>query len=554
MHHLILENLPGRMSSVFLSNVDDYLGPSQACVNPLFSTDKEAPKQPAEESNPESAGKVIPRRRRKRVIPGESSSGPRIPVQPKEQDIVKASISDCLACSGCVTTAETVLLEERHSLETLRALMDQPTHPEIVMTISPASWADLLRHLNTDGDILQRQRQLTTLLQQTMSVAAVMDGNVALEWSRQEAALEFCRAWRQKHDESMMEEDGAATLPLISSSCPATVCLVEKSIHKAVPHLATTKSPMSAAGAFWRSLYAPMTNGNKPYFHLAVMPCHDKKLEASRSEFAHGAEDPDVNMVITTQECFELIQQRWKGGAALDLNIMPLAPVYADVSEWKQAGTCSLIISKNATPSKPEEETSFAVDSSGAYADYIFRYAAKELFGVTIGTESIWTRVVDRSNTQKVSVRVAAQRRREFYQAALYTSQDGSYSTSPSSPDSAPVLCFAVAYGMQTMQRSLQPFQEDYGGAPSPFHYIEAMACPSGCINGGGQLRVAPRETPTETRQRVAQSRQWFVATTPEAFSDQPPPSDLHTHYRVIAPLQHSLGAAAGVAVRDTQW
>jgi iron only hydrogenase large subunit-like protein len=96
----------------------------------------------------------------------------------------------------------------------------------------------------------------------------------------------------------------------------------------------------------------------------------------------------------------------------------------------------------------------------------------------------------------------------------------------------------------------------------SPYDYIEAMACPSGCLNGGGQNRVAERETPTETRQRVATTTQFFGATDDSESSTRNTavtkaplePAQLVTSYHVVPPLELSMGAAAGVAVKDIEW
>jgi Iron only hydrogenase large subunit, C-terminal domain len=354
-HLLIFHNMS---SSVFLSNVDDYFAPSQACVNPLFTgssssnkKDDEANKKKKEEN---STNVVIPRQlrvrqRRRQQQPQEeeeevvseeptTAASTSIVARPKSPDtttittqptnndsrmktektssmdmvdpVVKASIADCLACSGCVTTAETVLLEEKHSLDLLRQRFrvftaaaaaavnhvnssnnndanksirndnDTDRLRPMVMTISPAAWADLARHLN----LLQSssssssstsshhqhallQRQWTTLLDQTFTgLALVLDGNVPLQWSLLQAAQEFCHAHRSAAAAAAAAARATSTLAsgsatssssslplLVSSSCPAVVCLVEKSIHKAVPHLSTTKSAMSMAGAYLRN-------------------------------------------------------------------------------------------------------------------------------------------------------------------------------------------------------------------------------------------------------------------------------------------------------------
>ena len=86
---------------------------------------------------------------------------------------------------------------------------------------------------------------------------------------------------------------------MLVSSCPGFVCLAEKTAPDAVPLLSSAKSPMAAAGALLKSGQCddlpaasarsageggPMGDAASRY-HVAIMPCHDKKLEAGRSDF-----------------------------------------------------------------------------------------------------------------------------------------------------------------------------------------------------------------------------------------------------------------------------
>jgi iron only hydrogenase large subunit-like protein len=574
-------------------------------------------------------------------------------------------------------------------------------------------------------------------LQQLLMPSQALSSSVSV-YRRPDGSQVECRTdqqeWRQQQ-----------ALPLITSSCPAVVCLLEKSAHAAVPHLSTTKSSMAAAGAYWKQQkqqqqHQLLKNGTiapalptttttnataattststpaKSYFHLAIMPCHDKKLEASRKDFQEDASAEsakDVDMVITTSECFQLLLELLvasdaaataatanststataDAGASANptsdandtashdngsdkdavaaagiamvrnyLESLPMAPVQESVGPCRPmttttttttlqldndngiestttartkessatlmalpsttttaaATTTTTVTAKAAAklvPSTASASTSndaFFALGSGGYADFVFRYAAREIYGVDIDAVP-WTPVTGAQVVaggggggarppQQRSARVAtsAQRRRDFYQATLYRSSDGSYFTFDETTGTGPevggggqsksneaVLRFAVAYGMQTIQRVFEPFQDKQqtgGGAASssstsmaaapapaavsPYDYIEAMACPSGCLNGGGQNRVAERETPTETRQRVAKTTQFFVATNDDSQTStssssnstvavaQAPlePAQLVTSYHVVPPLELSMGAAAGVAVKDIEW
>jgi iron only hydrogenase large subunit-like protein len=558
-------------SSVFLSNVDDYLSPSQACVNPLFSEKTNAPTEEAEKPPviaPPTNGSVVPRRRRPRPNP---DTAPVFKAVVQEQDPVKASIADCLACSGCVTTAETVLLEETHSLQLVRDRWGQQTSTAAatVATISPAAWADLMRHAGMNVQDVSEpetyrslQRQWTSLLAESLGITHIMDGNLALQWSLEASAQEFCRARRQSE----------ASSSLLSSSCPAVVCLVEKSSHGAVAHLSTTASPQGMAGRFWKSSL------QQPVFHMAIMPCHDKKLEASRPTLMDPTADKDnaeVDLVLTTQDCVKLVLERWQvlGNEEENKDLLrrrlleaPLSNIVEMVSSASNPAQSlampTLLVPPLAqvlpTTSAETSSDNVFVYGSGGYADYIFRYACRTLFRHEVLPEHLpWRPVQTTSNRRRVSARVAAASvQRDYYEVNLYIREDGSYTLNrpEDKGKSKPVLSFAIAYGMQTLQRVLAPFEKDSSSEDAPkYHYVEAMACPSGCVNGGGQLRVADRERPTQTRERVHETRQRMHrpqsgVTPPSWMSDQA------MEFRVVAPLQLAQGAVKGVAVQDVQW
>jgi iron only hydrogenase large subunit-like protein len=60
------------------------------------------------------------------------------------------------------------------------------------------------------------------------------------------------------------------------------------------------------------------------------------------------------------------------------------------------------------------------------------------------------------------------------------------------------VLLFGRAYGFRNIQRIVMSMKRN----KSPYHFVEIMACPSGCLNGGGQIK--PAET-TQARELIAQ-------------------------------------------------
>ena len=271
-------------SSVLLDNVDDYLAPSQACINPLFQPPTKSDNDVQNSEKKTSPAVVVPRRRRRRTVnitstPSVENSINSSPLSNDKKDpekVVKASIVDCLACSGCVTTAETVLLEQQHSLESLRKRLLSSNAAQIrAITVSPNSWADMCRHWGFSSSDETCQK-MTTLLNQILQAQIVIDGNLPLQWTWLDEAQEFTELYKQQQGKrrdiqvlppssavnfsetlyyqtdgstrtvnNNQDEHNVRSLPLISGSCPALVCLVEKSMSNLVPNLSSSQSPMS---------------------------------------------------------------------------------------------------------------------------------------------------------------------------------------------------------------------------------------------------------------------------------------------------------------------
>mmetsp|Transcript_3415 Transcript_3415/g.8124 ORF Transcript_3415/g.8124 Transcript_3415/m.8124 type:complete len:680 (-) Transcript_3415:56-2095(-) len=679
-----MANVSMGSSSVTLDNVDDYLAPSQACVNPAFQPSSELGLGDKKAANESTSGNVVVPRRRRRVVrkkvnlatsdaPSEKESGTISLSRPKkveEKKIVKASMADCLACSGCVTTAETVMMEERHSLKSLRNRLASKGDPRRVVTLSPNSWADLSRHWNLDlyDQDSNKSRnfylsRLTTLLSKILSVQMVLDGNVPLQWAWMDEAQEFCDTY-QKNEESGTKEceskksnpplpslaidssktqyykaDGTSEikdncdrsspiLPVISGSCPALVCLVEKNLTNLVPHLSQSISPMSLVGVILKDEsndgdattgdsmdVSKDSDGNKTtndvtWDHWAIMPCHDKKLEASRKDFAKkGSGEQAVDLVISTQECVELVEE-WilsqhnqtdnpilqqelssEISVAKYLASLPPSDVSTEILEPSDLikrtscanSTSPLLVTTpvifhddDSADSRPNSTKKQMAFSSGGHANYIFRYAAKKLFGCKLESENgvlqaEW-KAASLAMKNVRSARLGKLLKQHYYEAKLYRYQDGSYGTTPMLPQNASVeessvvvLHFAIAHGMQTMQRALKQV-----GSRSSLQYLEAMACPHGCVNGGGSARLSSpmltvgaddkktanmiRETPTETRKRVQTTLGYLEVPATDDERIATATTLPRTEYHVVPPMNYTTGAVAGEKVENMIW
>jgi len=476
-------------------------------------------------------------------------------------------------------------------------------------------------------------------------------------------------------DARLYQPDVMATSssPVVTSSCPGFVCYVEKTAPAVIPHLSTAKSPMACSGTLVKhimaspvsSLQSQSQNGENTavpaakIYHVAIMPCHDKKLEAGRKDLAwesgdgggDGDTEPDVDLVLTTSELLTLLSDAAAVDSASSSNVETGSIGLPSVGDEMDVDTKNIGVDavrsflERVAITEPTDrmentlgatggvillapmDSTVAADSatgqtetvrmigSGAYAEFCFRYAARRLFEYNIADETPlpWKRVTRGGTVQEGSTNSAPapiRRRRaarggsvahsDMAEVVLYRLADGSFSLQPQVFDGLqpqPVLKFATAYGFKNVQLVLMKLGKrgeasgDIAAAHSPEYYdfIEVMACPSGCLNGGGQIRDdekgARRETPVETRQRVGQNRSVMnaiglrtsvdhsasssnvvsTAYRGESESDRQAPLSsgpfgsearklLHTRFHVVPKLELSTGATAGVAIDDTVW
>lgn len=426
---------PRLSGALTISDANDFLAPAAACVLPLGggAVAAVAPARPA------PPGSVLAP-----IVPvGAAASG--------GTAVAAVSLSDCLSCSGCVTSAETVLLAATN-LEHVRAsLLEGGAGDDVyvVAALSQQAVASVAVELSIG---LQRAAGvLAAFFKGSLRVDAVVDLAFARHLVMEEAAREFVRRKR------------AGEAVVIASACPGWVTYAEKTQGDEVLRtISRVRSPQAAAGAVVPRVFGASkavsggesvdrgegedgVDGDRKAVQgrtwlLTVMPCHDKKLEASRPGFsgASAPGEPDVQAVLTASEVLQLASE-------LGVNLSVLEPAALD--ERFAAG--------------PDGFGTDTGSGSGGYADYVLRVAARELLDVDIGKGRVEMEKVSRSGDVR---------------AVTVESKDGTRR-----------LRFGTAYGFRSLQSVLRKVRR----GECEYDYIELMACPGGCNNGGGQVSVA---------------------------------------------------------------
>ncbi|KAI8589801.1 iron hydrogenase [Geranomyces variabilis] len=476
--------------AVLLTDLNDFITPSQACIKPVQV-----------ERTSQSADSQI------RL--DDTGGYYEVSQDGGETKLETASISlnDCLACSGCITSAESVLVtlqSQKELYEVVKAnqlaLQEGRTDDirVVVVSVSPQSRASLAAKY--DLPPLDVWKRLLWFFKMFLGVHHVFDTAFSRDFALIESAKEFVRRYRAHHAQTQSDAATGRTaarpvLPMLASACPGWICYAEKTHGYILPHIDSTKSPQQIMGSLVKN-YLGSKLGVPPnrVYHVAVMPCYDKKLEASRSDFYDDVYSTrDVDCVITTGEVEKMF-----GEQSLGINDMQALDV--DMTFAKAIASPE----NHGIPVLAGSEGS----SSGGYLSYILRYAAHTLFGVPLTPEDV------ENGTNGVLIRPG--RNSDFVEYALCLPTD----------TETPVLRFALAYGFRNIQnlvRKINPApaagavarrrRANAAAATSAYDYVEIMACPSGCINGGGQLKPdstdngAVAGAPTS----LAASRDWIA-------------------------------------------
>lgn len=236
-------------------------------------------------------------------------------------------------------------------------------------------------------------------------------------------------------------------LPLITSCCPGWVRYAEHQYPDLLDNLSTCKSPQQMFGALAKTYYAQRENLNpKDIFVVSIMPCTAKKYEASRPEMSYNGQDPDVDAVLTTRELAKMIKQ--------------MGIEFENLREQKF--------------DKPDEVT------TGAAA----------IFGATGGVMEAALRSVKEILDERPLEQLEFDRVRgyEGIREAEVTIK-------------GETVKVAVAHTLSQAKK----IADDIRLGTSPYAFIEVMACPGGCVGGGGQPYGTTHEKSRERIQTIYQ-------------------------------------------------
>ena len=348
----------------------------------------------------------------------------------------------CVQCGQCAAVCPVGAISERDQIDEVWAAIDDPNKHVIVQT-APAIRAALGECFGYPPGTLVTGKMVSAL--RRLGFDAVFDTNFTADLTIMEEGTELLTRLKK----ALVDKEEVA-LPQFTSCSPGWIKYIEYFYPDMLSNVSTCKSPQQMFGAVAKTYYAEKI-GKAPedIFVVSVMPCTAKKFEAQRPEM-NDSGVRDVDVVLTTRELGRMVKQ-----AGIDFDALP-----------------------DDTMDAPIGLSSGAADifaNTGGVMEAALRTAWEIVTGKPLPFEDLHVKPI----------------------AGLEGVKEASATIEGTLPEwsflEGVTLRVAVAHGLGNAKKVIERIRSGEG----QYHFVEVMACPGGCIGGGGQ----PRLTTDEVRQ-----------------------------------------------------
>ena len=207
----------------------------------------------------------------------------------------KLAETKCVSCGQCAAVCTTGAITVKNQIgEAWRAIHDPSKR--VVIQIAPAVRVAIgeAYGLPAGENVLDK---LVTALK-IMGADEIYDTIFGADLTVREESKEFLRRL-----------ETGENLPLMTSCCPSWVRYVEQERPQFIKNLSSALSPMQMFATVLKDKYREKDAADgRTTFHIAIMPCTAKKMEAGREEFRRDGV-PNVDLVLTTQEVIKMIKE-----------------------------------------------------------------------------------------------------------------------------------------------------------------------------------------------------------------------------------------------------
>ena len=326
----------------------------------------------------------------------------------------KLADTKCVGCGQCAAVCTTGAITVKNQIGQAWQALHDPKN-RVVVQIAPAVRVALGEEFGLPAGENVMDRLVKAL--KLMGVEEVYDTDFAADMTTISESQEFLERLK-----------AGGPFPMFTSCCPAWVKYLELNDPKYLRNISSCKSPMEMFAAVLRDKYQAKdaADGRRTY-HMAIMPCTAKKMEAARAEFTRDGQ-PDVDLVITTRELVDMIREA-------GIQLTELEPEAPDLPFGLGSGAAVI----------------YGV--TGGVAEAVVRYC-----------------LPDKSNNALQAIRVTDLRGDGAIREVNLTVEGQE-------------LHIAIVNGLSHAKELIA----DVEAGKRFYHLVEVMTCQGGCVGGAGQ-------------------------------------------------------------------
>lgn len=354
----------------------------------------------------------------------------------------------CTNCGQCVNRCPTGALVEKNYVEEVWDAISDPEKHVVVQT-APAVRVGLGEDLGFEPGSRVTGKMVAAL--KRLGFDSVMDTDFTADLTIMEEGTELLTRLKK----ALVDKDPEVKLPMATSCSPGWIKYIEHMYPEYLPNLSTCKSPQQMFGALVKTYYAKARNLDPDKIvSVSIMPCTAKKFEAARSEM-HDSGYRDVDYVLTTRELSIMIKQ-----AGIDF--MQLEDMQFDRLMGESTGAAVI----------------FGV--TGGVMEAALRTAYELVTGRPVPFENLnISPVRGMDGVRQATVKIEKPLKEWKFLEGVE-------------------LRCAIAHGLINAKTVMDAVK----AGKADFHFLEVMACPGGCLGGGGQ----PIPTNPEIREKRARA------------------------------------------------